>query len=202
MKKNSVFLRVLLLNVISLAWFGQALCNESCEESDRENPCFTTALTTGFVFKHDDCVFKQVYGHGIQNVITADGCYYPWERWGIGAKVSYWRAKGLTTFFKQCTKLHEIPITFYLRRTTDRCCDLQGYVSLGGGVALIREKSYMGCVDQHPGIGEFEVGFNYRMWNCFDLTGAFRCLFSGDCLCSTKADAGGLDLRVGIGASY
>lgn len=202
MKKKNVFLLVFVFISVTLGWFVESLCNESCDQSDKENPCFTTAFTTGFVFKHDDCVFKQVYGHGIQNVITADGCYYPWECWGIGAKVSYWRAKGCTTFFKECTTLQEIPITFYLRRITGRWCNFQGYASLGGGVIVIKEKSYMGCVDQHAGIGEFELGFNYFLCNCFDITGAFRYLFSGDCLCGQKADAGGFDLRVGIGFAY
>jgi hypothetical protein len=199
MKKNNVFLFVFMLAVVSLSWVAQVGC-EACQEI--ESPCFTTALTTGYVFKHDDCVFKQVYGHGIQNIITADGCYYPWEQWGIGAKVSYWRAQGRTTFFRECTTLQEIPLTFYLRKLFDCWCNWQGYLSLGGGVMFVKEKSSLDCVDQHAGIGEFEVGLNYVVCDCFDITGAFRYIFSGDCLCSQKVDVGGFDLRAGIGFSY
>lgn len=197
MKQHNTFLIVFLVVV---GWSAQLVANESCEETDMKNKWF--ALTTGYVFKHDDCVFKQVYGHGIQNVITADCCQYFWESWGVGAKVSYWRAKGKTTLFKQCTRLREIPITFYLRGITDRWCNWQGYASLGGGVVLIKEKSYLGCVEQNKGIGELEVGFNYLLCNCLDFTGAFRYLFSSDCFCAQKAKIGGFDLRAGIGFSY
>lgn len=198
MKKNTIFLRA-LASFMLLGCCSEVLCHEYDES---ETPCFSLALTTGFVFKHDDCTFKQVYGRGIQNVITADGCYYPWECWGIGAKVSYWREEGKTTLFRECTVLQEIPITAYVRRISDVWCNWQGYLSLGGGAIIIKEKSYIGCVDTHAGVGEFEAGFKYNLCSCFDITGAFRYLFSGDCLCGNNVDIGGFDLRAGIGFSY
>lgn len=194
MKKNMLFFTVLVVGM-----FAQLRCHETCEES---NPCFTTAFTTGFVFKHDDCTFKQVYGRGIQNVITGDVCYYPWECWGIGAKVSYWREKGRTALFHECTLLQEVPITFYVRKLSERWCNWQAYYSLGGGVIIVKEKSYLGCVDLHKGIGEVEVGLNYSWCDCFDITGAFRYLFPRVCFCDKRIDVGGFDLRVGIGFAY
>lgn len=202
MKKNNVFFIVQMCLVVSLIWCSELLCGDCCEASDAETPCFTAALTTGYVFKHDDCIFKQVYGHGIQNVITADVCYYPWECWGIGAKVSYWRAEGRTAVLRECTTLQEVPVTLYVRKLFDRWCNFQSYVSVGGGVIVIKEKSYIACVDRHVGTGEFEVGVNYFTCSCFDITAAFRYLFSGNCFCGHKADAGGFDLRIGVGFSY
>lgn len=196
--KNNVFLITFVIAIVSLGWCAPVMC-ESCAQA---NSCFTTALTTGYVFKHDDCTFKQVYGHGIQNVITADACYYPWECWGIGGKVSYWRATGRTAVLRECTTLQEIPITVYLRRIFERWCNWQAYASLGGGAIIIKEKSYIACVDHHVGIGEVEVGFNYSMCSCVDLTGAFRYLFPQACFCAQKVDVGGFDLRVGLGFSY
>ena len=61
--------------------------------------CFTGDVSAGYVFKRD-ANFKAVYGLGTVNVITADGCYYPWRHWGIGTKVGYWQANGHTSFFK------------------------------------------------------------------------------------------------------
>lgn len=163
-----------------------------------DDRCFSGALTAGYVFKHNDCAFKKVYGHGLVNIITADGCYYPWECWGIGGKVSYWRAHGRTTFLKQCTHLQEVPLTFYLRRIEDFRCGLQLYASLGGGVIWMKEKSYLGHVKRHKGIGEVEVGLNYPMWHCLNFTSAFRYLFPRQSESCKKVDVGGFDLRAGI----
>ena len=85
-----------------------------CDVFDMRDSSFTGALSAGYVFKHADSVFKDVYGLGMVNAITADGCYHPWQSWGIGAKISYWFANGRTSFLKFHTHLHEVPMTVYL----------------------------------------------------------------------------------------
>ncbi len=170
--------------------------------TEQQGSCFSTAFSAGYVFKHNDCIFKEVYGHGIVNVITADGCYYPCEQWGIGAKISYWRAHGRTTFLKKCSLLQEVPLTFYLRRMKDFRCGLQLYASLGGGIIWIKEKSYLGDLHLHKGIGEAEIGMNYPIWRCVNITSAFRYLFPRQSHCGTKMDVGGFDLRAGIGFQF
>lgn len=184
------------------AVFSGALFAERCCEEDTDTPCFTSALTTGFVFKHNDCVFKEVYGRGIENVITADLCYYPWRSWGIGGKVGYWRATGCTTTFKRCTLLQQIPVTFYLRGISQCRRGVQLYASLGGGVMVIKEKSYLGDLKARGGIGELEAGLIYHARRYFDLTCAFRYLFPRVCVCDNKIDGGGFDVRAGIGFSF
>lgn len=162
---------------------------------------YSIAFSAGYVFKHDH-VFKQVYGHGIPNLITVDSCYYPWDLWGIGVKVGFWRAKGHTTFLKQHTLLHQIPLTFYLRRIKDFQCGLQAYASLGGGIVWIKEKSYLGRAHRHKGIGELEVGINYPLWCSTNVTGAFSYLFPHQFQSCKKADVGGFELRAGIEFSF
>ncbi|MGC2310349.1 MAG: hypothetical protein WA432_01870 [Candidatus Babeliaceae bacterium] len=159
--------------------------------------CFTGAFSAGYVFKHDRG-FKEVYGHGIANVLTGDGCYYFSKPWGIGAKISYWRAKGQTTSLKQCTLLQEVPITVYIRGIEDFRCGLQLYISLGGGIMWMQEKSYLGKVKLHKGIGEVELGLHYPVWRCLNITTAFRYLFPSQFLCGRKADIGGFDIRAGF----
>lgn len=175
---------------------------DCCDECALFNSCFLLALTSGYVFKHHDTFFKEVYGRGIINIITIDGCYFPWESWGIGGKVSYWRTKGKTNVLKQRTSLHEEPLTFYVRKTTNWWCNIQPYISLGGGVIFIQEKSYLGHVHKSKGIGELEVGLNYPVWCFLNITGAFRYLFPREVICQQKSDIGGFDLRAGISFSF
>lgn len=187
MKKIIFFFSFIMLSLLTTqlsAW----------EEQDS---CFDTALTAGFVFKND-CKFKEVYGHGIANIITADGCYYPWECWGVGAKVSYWRAHGKTDFLRQCSLLQEVPVTFYVRRRTNFRCGLQLYASLGGGLIWLREKSYLGRAQLHKGIGEAEIGLSYPVWRHVNITSAFRYLFPRQSFAGEKVDIGGFDLRAGL----
>lgn len=167
-----------------------------------EDEGVSLAVSTGYVFKQGDSLFKQVYGRGIQNILTVDACCYPWETWGIGAKLSYWRAKGRTVLFKEHTRLKEIPVTFYLRKTVNFCSGLQPYATLGGGVIVVQEKSYLGCACRHKGIGEVEIGLDYPIWNCLDITGAVRYIFPPDVMCHQKTEIGGLDVRAGIGFSF
>ncbi len=168
----------------------------------RDEPrSFTTALSAGYVFKHD-CVFKQIYGRGMVNILTADVCYYPWDEWGIGAKASYWRAKGHTLFLQRNSLLQEVPVTVYLRVIKDFSCHVQAYLSLGGGVLWIKEKSYLGCVRLTKAIGEVEIGLNFPIWCYFNATGAFRYLFPRQSQFCQKKDVGGCDLRAGIELSF
>lgn len=172
------------------------------DDSKSDRTHFTTALTAGYVFKHD-CRFKQVYGRGVTNVITADGCYYPWELWGFGAKLSYWRAKGHTAFLHQCTILQQIPVTLFIRKVHNfECCKLQPYASLGGGFIWTKEKSYLATERTYKGIGEVEVGLNWPVWRCMNVTGAFRYAFPPQKIEGRTTDIGGCDLRAGIGFSF
>lgn len=191
MKKIIFSFFLIFLSLLSKHSFGEVL--------ELKDSCFTGAFSAGYVFKRG-CTFKEVYGNGIVNVITADGCYYPWKHWGIGTKISYWRGNGRTTFLKKHSVLQEVPLTFYLRRTHDFRCGLQTYASLGGGIAWIREHSYLGKACLFKGIGEAEVGINYPIWRCLNLTGAFRYLFPRQSQrdSTQKVDVGGFDLRAGI----
>ncbi len=167
-----------------------------------EHKKWSTALTSGYVFKNDD-EFKQVYGRGMINALTADGCFYPWKHWGFGLKAGYWRAKGRTTFLDQPTLAQEVPMTAYFRYMHAFKCGLQLQGSLGGGFSWIQEKSYFqGLLDRvrtYKGIGEVEVGLNYSVWRGINVTGAFRYLFPPQSQKGERIDVGGCDLRAGIG---
>lgn len=190
--KKILFFFFVLLSVISTRLFGKAFA--------QEKPWFT-ALSAGYVFKND-CAFKEAYGHGMVNIITADGCYYPWKHWGFGAKASYWRAKGATSFLKQCSLVQEIPVTLYVRAMKEFRCRLQLYGSLGGGFAWIKDKSYLGNVRTYKGIGEVEVGLNYPLWRFINVIGAFRYVFPPQSQSGERIDVGGCDLRAGIGFTF
>lgn len=166
-----------------------------------EASCGSIALSAGYVFKHD-CTFKQVYGRGIANLITVDGCYYPWECWGIGAQVSYWRKRGRTTFLKQRTHLREIPVILSIRRKKDFDCGLRLYGSLGGGIVWGKEKSYLGCVKVHKGIAAVEAGLEYPIWCDLSITGAVRYLFPRQSQAGHKVTIGGADLRAGLSWAF
>jgi|GEM_PF-1168052 len=199
MKKILFFSYLLALAV------STCLSGHEYETSEKKDLNFSTAFSAGYVFKND-CRFKEVYGKGMINAITADACYYLWEHWdldfGIGAKLSYWRAKGKTTFLKQCTIVQELPVTLYLRLLKRFACDLQLYASLGGGFIWTKEKSYLGHVRFYKGIGEVEVGLTYPVWRCVDVTGAFRYLFPPQSQSCHRVNVGGFDLRAGIGFSF
>lgn len=180
---------------IVLAWGSVPLFGN---ESEKQDTRFTTALTAGYVFKRG-CTFKDVYGHGVVNIITADGCYFPWESWGIGAKVSYWRKKGETTFLKQCTRLQQVPITVYVRGRHNFSSRLQAYASLGAGAIWTQEKSYLSKEQFFKGIGEVEVGGCYSICKHFNFTTAFRYLFPQQSHCRRdKVEIGGFDSRAGF----
>jgi hypothetical protein len=168
---------------------------------ETQSSCFDAAFSAGYVFKNDDR-FKDVYGHGMVNVITGDGCFYPWEHGGIGAKLSYWRATGKTTFLKFHSLLQEVPVTVYVRGRKNFECDVQLYGSLGAGFAWIQEKSYLGNVRFYKAIGELEVGFNYPICPCVNITTAVRYLFPPQSRLGERIDVGGFDLRAGIGFSF
>ena len=194
MKKLMFFL--LCITAPSLyADSGSCSTNSNCCSNEWYK---TVALTSGYVFKHDDTNFKQTYGRGMGNVITADFYFSRCNRWGIGAKGSYWIALGKTTFFRHHTTLHQIPLTAYVRRTTEFECGLQLYASLGGGVTWIKENSYLGHSSHWKGIGEVEAGLIQPMWECLDFTFAFRYLFPRQKIGTVKVDVGGFDLRAGV----
>lgn len=202
-KERNVMKKIFFISIFIFLFLISGLSAQVvCDNYKEQDSCFATAFTAGFVFKHDDCTFKEVYGRGIVNIITADGCYYFCKPWGIGAKVSYWRAHGCTMLLKQCSLLQEVPLTFYLRRIRDFQCGLQLYASLGGGVIWLKEKSYLGHVNFHKGVGEVEVGLNYPICHCLNVTGAFRYLFPRECQAGKKVDVGGFDLRAGIAFIY
>jgi hypothetical protein len=183
---NYIFLLTLF---VASVW-----CKESCE-----NQHFDFALTSGYIWKNDKH-FKQVYGSGIPDIITADACYYPCRYGGLGIKTSYWHASGKTTFLKCKTTLQEVPLIFYLRGKVG--CHLQAYASLGGGAIFVNEKSYLGKVKNTVGIGEAEIGLNYSACNRFYITTAFRYLFPKTTVNKERHDIGGYGLRAGIGFSF
>jgi hypothetical protein len=160
-----------------------------------------SAISAGYVFKHD-CSFKNVYGRGIVNMITVDGSYSPWNFWAIGTKISYWRAKGKTSFLKESSLLQEVPVTLYVRRIKEFQSALQIYASLGGGVVWVKEKSYLGEVRLHRGIAEVEAGLVYPIVRCINVISAFRYLFPSQSQSCNKKDLGGFDVRAGIGFSF
>ena len=180
-----------------------ALLSASTSYSSQKiySPC-AVAFSSGYVFKNSDCIFKEVYGRGITNIITGDVCYYPGRFFGIGSKVSYWRATGKTTFLKRDSTVQEVPLTFYARLRKPFNCGLQLYSSLGGGAVFIHEKSYLGSVQKNRGIGEVEAGMLCPLWRCVDLTTAFRYLFPSQQSDSTKVTIGGFDLRAGIAFEF
>lgn len=167
-----------------------------------QNSCKTVVFSSGYVFKNDN-IFREVYGYGVGNILTADFCYYRWNTWGIGAKASYWLAVGRTTSLRKSTVLQEIPITFYVRKIFDTQCGLRTYASLGGGFAWIGEHSYLGNVSQARGLGEVEIGIHYP-FSCRRavFSTALRYLFPPQKQGFFKADVGGIDLRAGFGFYY
>lgn len=184
----------LLLGIFSLA-------NAQSCTTTHDARC-TTAFTAGYVFK-SDCRFNQVYGSGMTNAITADSCYYPWEMLGVGAKVSYWRARGKTSSLHRHSLLQEVPFTVYLRGLKKFECAIELYLSLGGGALWIKEKSYLGHVKKTQGIGEVELGAHYPVHECCILTSAFRYLFPKEKLNgSHHVQVGGYDLRAGIAFTF
>jgi len=168
----------------------------------RSETNFSGAFTAGYVFKRDH-LFKEVYGLGAINIITADGCYTPFEYWGIGAKISYWFTPGDTTFFGRDTFLQEVPFTAYLRGILNMHCGLRLYASLGGGGIWAYEKSYLGKAHVLKPIGEAELGMNYCIYHRVNFTAAARYLFPREAVtcppCVRKIDLGGFDIRAGIG---
>lgn len=193
MKKIILFLCLIFLFPLSTQLISGHL--------KKYHSCFSGALSSGYVFKHDKR-FKDVYGHGIVNVLTADGCYYPWDCWGVGTKISYWRTKGRTAFLKLRSLAQEVPVTLYLRGVKKFTCRLQGYASLGGGFVWVKEKSYLGRVSFYKAIGEIELGLNYLVWRCIYITAACRYLFPSQSHAHQTTNVGGVDLRAGIGFSF
>ena len=162
---------------------------------------FNTALTTGYVFKNKQR-FHDVYGHGIANLITADGCYYTGEYMGFGANVAYWRGQGSTSFLRQHTLLQQVPVVLYVRGIKRFGFGLDVYGSLGGGFIWTKEKSYLGRTRVYNGIGAVEVGAAYPIWRCIELTAAFRYLFPPQTQAGQTVDIGGCDLRIGFGITF
>lgn len=162
---------------------------------------FTNTLTSGYVFKSGH-IFKEVYGHGLINAITADWCYYPWKMWGFGTKLSYWRGKGETNFLKKKALLQQIPVAFYARFMKDFKSRVQIQCSLGGGFTWIKEKSYKADTTTCKGIGEVEAGLSFPIYKHFALTGSVGYLFPPQKFREHTIDVGGLDLRAGIGIQF
>jgi hypothetical protein len=190
--------KVLLFSFLILS--SGLVAQRTCKLS-KHKESFLSTLSAGYVFKSGSD-FRKVYGPGMIDAITADWCYSGCGRWGGGAKVSYWRAKGRTTFLKQHSLLQEVPVTFYVRRLKNFDCGLQLNGSLGGGFAWIQEKSYLGKIRAYKGIGELEVGLNYPIWRCIKVVGALRYLFPPQSIAGKIADVGGVDLRAGIGFAF
>ena len=181
---------VVLLTVIAL--------HSSLTSASDHDQNHSIAFTSGYVFKHDDALFKQIYGYGMGNLITIDSCYQFKCSWWLGTKLSVWFARGHTPTFKRRTTLTEVPLTFYLGKSIsfDNC--LQLYAALGGGVTWINENSYLGNAHTTKGIGEVEAGLFYPISCHVNFTSAFRYLFPRQKQNKIQMDPGGFDLRAGI----
>lgn len=162
---------------------------------------FDLAATTGYVWKTDS-QFKQVYGKGIQDIITIDGCYWPFRYLGVGIQSGYWLAHGKTTISKRPTRLWEVPLNLYLQGRIGRSFQL--HASLGTGVIFVNEKSYLGNVSHQTWSGEAEVGMNYYFFKQAYLTVDLQYLYARKKISETheRADLGGLNARGGIGVSF
>lgn len=193
-----------------LAVFSTGLCTHQlhARESNiqagklkNEYNRFNLAFTSGYVFKHDSR-FRDIYGQGIINAITADFCYYLRQCWGFGTKLSYWRAKGRTAFLQQRTIIQEVPLVAYLRGIKTFDGGTQVYGSFGGGFVWLKEKSYLASQHTYKGLGEVEVGINSPVWHRLNVTLALRYLFPSQCYCGNNVNVGGLDMRAGFGISF
>jgi opacity protein-like surface antigen len=203
MKKLLFFLSVGLL--LSAHVKSQQSMSKSCAKEyvccfdDFQDARFNLAFSSGYVFKHSDHNFREVYGLGMGNIFTADFCYKLCDSpWGFGAKASYWLAFGKTTFLQRHTWLQEVPVIAYVRLSKDFDRGVRLYGSLGGGFAYIREKSYLGHVQQVRGLGEVEAGFMYPVHHHLSIFSAFRYLFPRQKHDSIKIDVGGFDVRAGL----
>ena len=174
-----------------------------CISANSENflSIFDLTATTGYVWQSDSH-FKQVYGKGIQDVITIDGCYWPFRHFGIGIQGSYWLANGKTTILKKSTRLWEVPLNLYLEGRIGQMFQLHG--SLGTGIIFVNEKSYLGSVSHQAWSGEAEVGIDYYFFKKSYLSAALQYLYSGKEISETqeRVALGGLNLRAGIGISF
>lgn len=159
------------------------------------------ALSTGYIWKNDHH-FKKVYGQGIEDIITLDGCYWFSRYVGVGLKGSYWSADGKTTVLKKSTHVKEVPAIAYLRARIG--CVIQLYGSLGVGGIYVHEKSYLGQVNTSAWCGEAEIGLNYYFAKHIYLTTAFRYLYSRKEIHSLheNADFGGYGIRGGLGCDF
>ena len=210
--------------MLACAFEIASLDTESSQESK-----FITALTSGYVFKTGDALFTDKYGRGMVNIITAYICYNAWEKYGVGAKLGYWRAQILPGIAQKTGQplnslAQQVPLTFYLRRYKNFDCGLQLYASLGGGVIWTSDStkewtdqlnynSSNLIATQPPSYfptmqGEVETGFTWQAWNRIHLTGAFRYLFPPKQRVSsfgkngTYINLGGIDLRAGISIEF
>lgn len=189
--KKIVLILVALVGVTSLVHATQ-------EDYDH----YTAAVTAGYVFKSKQR-FHEVYGQGIANLITVDGCYSACQKWGIGVNAAYWRGQGATNFLGQHTLLQQVPFVVYVRRDIKHFnFGLDIYGSLGGGFIWTKEKSYLGKTYMTKGIGAVELGATYPVWCCIAITGAFRYLFPPQTQAGHTVDIGGCDLRFGIEVSF
>jgi hypothetical protein len=161
---------------------------------------FDLVFTSGFIWKVDR-VFKEVYGVGIPDLITVDGCYYLSDYFGIGIKTSYWERKGKEIIPDQPPKIQEVPLITYLRARVGY--GIQGYISLGGGATFVKENRDPIHFKKAVGIGEVEAGINYYIHRFSYFSCAFRYLFPRQSFEETTlTDFGGLGLRVGLAFSY
>lgn len=167
---------------------------------NNKNPRINLALTGGFIWKHDTR-FKKIYGQGIPD-ITLDGCYYFNNAIGMGIKGSFRKKNGKTTVLHQPTKFHEFPLIGYVRGIVGD--KVQFYISAGGGIIFVHEKSYIGDVKTHAPGAELETGLNFNFFDHFYITGAFRALFFNKNRSSihTMQELGGYGIRAGIGLSF
>ncbi len=197
MQKGIQIKRLLLLVTGLLS--SKLLCEEYSNKIYAQTYDFT--LSSGYVWK-SDFHFKNVYGSGIPNLITADICYWLYEFLGLGIKSAYWEKTGRTTVFQQHARIQEVPLILYLKGGIgDR---IRGYFALGGGVIFAKERSYLGKIWQIVPGGDIELGVNCFIIKQLYVTAAFDYLFFYKQVSSFhgKRDFGGYGFRLGLGTGF
>ena len=76
--------------------------------------CFDLVASSGYVWKSDR-YFKEVYGNGIEDIITLDSTWWISRHYGMGLKGSYWSANGRVIGIPEPTNVWQIPLVFSLK---------------------------------------------------------------------------------------
>ncbi|MCX6995399.1 MAG: hypothetical protein NTY13_06330, partial [Chlamydiae bacterium] len=163
--------------------------------------CFDLVASSGYVWKSDR-YFKEVYGNGIEDIITLDSTWWISRHYGMGLKGSYWSANGRVIGIPEPTNVWQIPLVFSLKGRIGST--FQVYGSIGVDFIIVCESNFLGEANQRAWGGEVEGGINYFFYKQIYLNAACRYIYSRKFITAVQdtADFGGLDVRAGIGFSF